>query len=172
MITLITDRLTLRPLRDDDAAAMHIAMSDVDLMTWWSSAPHKSVQETQDYVSVNANGDHYLTWAITHENDQALGWVVLAEHRQGVKEIGYILRRSHHGRGIAREAIHRVIKHGFDDLYLRKVIADVDPDNIASNKLLSSMGFQKEGYMRQEWETHLGVRDSIMWGLLKNEYKP
>ncbi len=161
----------MRPLRNDDAKAMHIAMSDVDLMTWWSSAPHKTVKATEDYVKINANAERYMTWAITHENDEALGWVVFVNHREKVREIGYILRRSHWGRGIAREAVRRVIEHGFDDLGLRKIIADTDPDNQASNKLLIDMGFEKEGYLRGEWETHLGVRDSILWGLLKNEYK-
>lgn len=168
--TLKSERLILRPLRSDDAAAMHIAMSDVDLMSWWSSAPHTSLEQTQDYVNINAAGDQYMTWAITHDNDEALGWVVFVEHRDAVKELGYILRRSHWGKGIAREAVRRVIRHGFDDLGLRKIIADTDPENMPSNALLQQLGFQKEGYLRSEWKTHLGVRDSILWGLLEDEY--
>lgn len=169
--TLRTERLVLRPLRADDAGAMHIAMSDVQLMTWWSSAPHKTLQETADYVAINADPKRYMTWAITLDNDEALGWVVMIDRREKVSEIGYILRRSHWGKGIAREAVSCVIEHGWDALGLRKIIADTDPDNEASNKLLKDMGFEKEGYLRSEWETHLGVRDSILWGLLKAEYK-
>lgn len=185
--TLYSDRLLLRPLRIDDARAMHVAMSDKELMTWWSSRPHVNVDETRDYVTINATSDNYMTWAITMnigpngekyegaqsdeaQSDEALGWVVFVNHREGVKEIGYILRRSHQGRGIAREAVRRVIEHGLDDLDLRKIIADTDPDNLASNDLLIDMGFQKEGYLREEWHTHLGVRDSILWGMLKSEY--
>jgi len=167
---LNTERLILRSLRDDDAAAMHIAMSDVDLMQYWSSAPHSKVEQTQAYVKINANEDQYKTWAITKDNDEALGWVVLVDRRENVKEIGYILRRSHWGYGYASEAVKTVIEYGFDHLNLRKIIADTDPDNIASNRLLEGFRFQKEGYLRSEWETHLGVRDSILWGLLKEEY--
>ena len=169
--TLRSERLILRPLRADDAPAMHIAMSDEDLMTWWSSAPHKEYQETADYVAINADPERYMTWAITMADDEALGWVVFINRREKVNEIGYILRRSHWGKGIAREAVTRVIDHGFDDLGLRKILADTDPDNESSNKLLIDMGFEKEGYLRSEWETHLGVRDSILWGLLKDDYK-
>lgn len=182
--TLKSERLILRPLRIDDAAAMHIAMSDVELMTWWSSAPHKNVNETRDYITINATADQYMTWAITMNEvqadeaqvdeaqvDEALGWVVFVHHRDSVKEIGYILRRSHHGMGIAREAVRLVIEHGLDDLGLRKIIADTDPDNQSSNNLLMDMGFQKEGYLREEWHTHLGVRDSILWGMLTGEYR-
>jgi len=167
---LKTDRLTLRPLVMTDAAALHVAFVDKDLMTWWSSAPHNELNETEAYLEVNVHEDRYMTWAITYENDEALGWVVLLDHRSRVKEIGYILRRSHWGKGIAYEAVSRIIKYGFEDLELRRIIADTDPDNTASNSLLKNMGFQKEGYLREEWETHLGVRDSIMWGLLKRDW--
>lgn len=169
--SLRTKRLLLRPLRINDARAMHIAMSDEQVMTWWSSAPHRTLQETIDYVAINADPERYMTWAITMGNDEALGWVVFINRREKVNEIGYILHRSHWGKGIAREAVSHVIKHGFDDLGLRKIIADTDPDNAASNNLLKDLGFEKEGYLRSEWETHLGVRDSILWGLIKDDYK-
>ena len=73
---LKTARLILRPLRSDDAQALHNAFSDKELMTFWSSGPHENVEETRAYVSVNANDERYNTWAITLKNDEALGWVV------------------------------------------------------------------------------------------------
>lgn len=52
----------------------------------------------------------------------------------------------------------------------RRVFADTDPDNAASNALLATLGFQREGYLRAEWETHIGVRDTVLWGLLADEW--
>ena len=52
----------------------------------------------------------------------------------------------------------------------RRVFADTDPDNTASNALLESLGFQREGRLRAEWETHIGVRGTILWGLLATEW--
>ncbi len=56
------------------------------------------------------------------------------------------------------------------NLSARRVMADTDPDNIGSIKLLEKLGFQREGYLREEWETHIGVRDSLIFGLLRNEW--
>ncbi len=168
---LETERLVLRPLREDDAEAMHHFFSDDEAMRWWSSGPHRTLAETQDYVRANATEDKYRTWAITEDGGEALGWVCLIAGRKDVVEIGYNLRRSHWRKGYVGEAVRRIIAHGFADLGLRRITADTDPDNAGSNALLEKLGFQREGYLREEWETHIGVRDSIIWGLLKRDWR-
>ncbi len=170
---LSTKRLRLRPLQVDDADALHPAFADEDLLQWWSSGPHKTVAETRDYVAQNCEGTRWQTWAITTiQEDVALGWVVLirSEDRPNVREIGYILNRAVWGKGIAREAVSRTIQYGFEELDLRRIYADVDPDNLASIKLLKILGFQQEAHLRQEWETHIGIRDSLIFGLLRDDW--
>ncbi len=171
---LLTERLRLRPLRVDDADALHPAFANEDLMRWWSSGPHKSVAETREYVAQNCEGEPWQTWAITRiQDDTALGWVVLihSEDRPNVREIGYILNRSAWGAGIAREAVDRVIRYGFEELGLRRIYADVDPENMSSIKLLNVLGFQQEALLRQEAETHIGIRDSLIFGLLQDDWQ-
>jgi len=169
--TLTTARLVLRQLREDDAAALFPVLSDPEVMTWWSSGPHASLAETADYVKGNAaEGQGYDCWAITAGDDVALGWVILIDGKPDVKEVGYILHRDHWGNGIAREAVSRVIDHGFDDLKLRRIFADTDPENAGSISLIQRLGFQYEGRLRGEWETHIGVRDSLIFGLLQDEW--
>lgn len=169
---LITERLRLRPMTVDDAEAMFPTLSDAELMTWWSSAPHTSVEETRAYFEPRVDRDGWRCWAITQSsNDTAIGWVAAGEKRQGgVSEIGYILARAHWGTGIAREAVSAVIDRLFAEGQ-RRVFADTDPDNTASIALLERLGFQREGLLRAEWETHIGVRDSVILGLLKHEWR-
>ena len=169
--TLTTARLVLRQLREDDAAALFSVLSDPDVMTWWSSGPPASLTETADYVKGNAaEGQGFDCWAITAGDDIALGWVILIDGKPDVKEIGYILRRDRWGQGIACEAVSRVIDHGFVDLNLRRIFADTDPENAGSISLIERLGFQYEGRLRGEWETHIGVRDSLIFGLLQDEW--
>ncbi|MBA3940553.1 MAG: GNAT family N-acetyltransferase [Sphingopyxis sp.] len=171
--TLTTARLVLRQLCEADAPALFPVLSDPQVMRWWSSGAHTTLAETVDHVRTNAvpDGEH-ICWAITAGDDVALGWVILMDGKPGVKEIGYILRRDLWSRGIAREAAARVIDHGFGDLGLRRIFADTDPDNAASIALLERLGFQREGRLRGEWETHIGVRDSLIFGLLRDEWSP
>ena len=171
MPVLESERLVLRPLTLDDAEAMHEFFSDKEAMRYWSSGPHHLLGETRNYVRGNVEGENYLTWAVTEDGGEAFGWVTFVDVRAGVKEIGYNLRRSQWGKGYGSEAVARLVEHGFADLGLRRITADTDPDNAASNALLEKLGFQREGYLREEWETHIGVRDSVVWGLLKRDWE-
>lgn len=165
-----TDRLILRAIRAGDAASLHIALSDEALMTWWSSGPHTDLSESEVYVAINARQENgYRCWAITAQDDLALGWVILIEKRPGVQELGYILRRDYWGRGYAFEATAAVVDYAFDVLDTRRIFADADPDNAASIALLERLHFVAEGRLREEWETHIGVRDSFVFGLLRSD---
>lgn len=165
-----TDRLVLRAIRADDAKSLHIALSDEAVMTWWSSGPRTDLSESEAYVAINARQENgYRCWAITEQDDLALGWVILIEKRPGVQELGYILRRDFWGRGYAMEATSAVINYGFDVLDARRIFADTDPDNTASIALLERLSFVAEGRLREEWETHIGVRDSFVFGLLRRD---
>ncbi len=167
---LHTKRLELRPLRASDAESLHDAFSDEKLMAYWSSEPHKDLVETERYITGNMTAK-YPTWAIAIGEGPAIGWVVLIPHRDGVREIGYILRRDAWGKGYASEAVTRIIDYGFRELGLRRIFADVDPDNAASIVLLEKLGFVREGLLRAEWETHIGVRDSYIYGLLAADWQ-
>ena len=167
-------RLVLRLLSPDDAEALHPTFADEALMTWWSSAAHADVAETRAYLAQEGRADamQWRGWAIVERNagDDAIGFVSTGERRAGVSEIGYMLARSHWGRGIAAEAVGRVIEHLFVDEGHRRIFADTDPENLYSRALLEKLGFEQEGLLRAEWETHIGVRDSVIYGLLKDQW--
>lgn len=170
MPVLTSGRLVLRQVRLDDAEALFSVLSDVELMTWWSSGPHRSVEQTRAYLEPAARGE-WRSWAITRAGeDVALGWVNAHERRENVSEIGYILARSAWGQGIAREAVTMLLDQLLVTEGQRRAFADADPENVASIGLLTSMGFQQEGHLRAEWETHIGVRDSLIFGLLRDEW--
>lgn len=170
MPVLKSERLVLRQIRTDDAEALFEVLSDEDLMTWWSSGPHRSVEETHAYLEPAAAGE-WRSWAITRAGDDtALGWVNAHDRRENVCELGYILARSCWGQGVAREAVAMVLDQLLITEGQRRVFADADPENLHSISLLTSMGFVQEGHLRAEWETHIGVRDSLIFGLLKDEW--
>ena len=170
---ILTERLRLRERAPGDAASLFPTLSDAELMTWWSRAPFTSVEEVRESFMPEGGWSGWRAWAITRQgDDRAIGYVAAGEKRQGaVCEIGYVLERAAWGSGIAHEAVSALIGYLFASGQ-RRVFADTDPDNTASNGLLTRLGFTLEGRLRGEWETHIGVRDSLIWGLLAEEWKP
>lgn len=169
--TLKTDRLVLRPLVPEDARDAHRFLSDSQVMRYWSSGPHVDIAETGLYIIGNCTGGTHESWAITERGGPVMGWVNLCERRPRVYEMGYILSADQWRRGFAREAVSAGLDHIFGEIGARRVFADCDPENTASIRLVESLGFIHEGHLRAEWETHVGIRDSLIFGLLAEEWK-
>ena len=91
-----------------------------------------------------------------------MGRVGLFAVRAGVGEIGIIMRREATGRGLASKAVQLVDGYGFDKLGLHRIAADIDPDNTSSISLFLRAGFQREGLLRGNWKTHIGIRDTVI----------
>lgn len=166
-----TKRLVLRELRVEDAAALHSMYSDVDANYYGSHPATVTLDETRAQMEKRVADTAWRGWAITLKGDDtAIGNVACYEKRQGkVTEIGYMLSRPFWGRGIATEAVAAMIDLLFAEGQ-RRVVADTDPDNAASIAVCQRLGFTLEATLRAEWETHIGVRDSLIWGLLADEW--
>lgn len=171
MPRLETDRLVLRPLELDDAEALFPALSDPANMRYWSSGPLTDPTDARRYLRWNVEGDGVQCWAYARSDSpgDALGWVILMDRREGTAEIGYMSRPDAQGSGLAREAVRRICAYGLQELGLRRLYADTDPDNSGSIRLLEAVGFQCEGRLRDAWETHIGVRDSLIYGMTRND---
>ncbi|WCM28160.1 GNAT family N-acetyltransferase [Sphingomonas sp. QA11] len=170
--SFVSERLAMRPQRLEDAEALHEGYRDEALMRYWSSAPHANLAETSDYLAKGIEDTDWRGWVITlRESGEVIGTLAAMPHREGVTEVGYLLLRRFWGHGYAREAVARLLDLLLREEGDRRVMADADPENDASNALLKDLGFTLEGRLRGEWETHIGVRDSLIWGLLAEEWK-
>lgn len=67
-------------------------------------------------------------------------------------EVGYFLKPSAWGKGIATEACRRVIRFAFEKSSLREVVATFDPANSASRNVLLKAGFTDRGTRRSYGE--------------------
>ncbi len=141
-------------------------------MRFWSHPPHTAFEESRAKMASILDADGWRMWVVTRAGDDtAIGTVNTHARRAGVAEIGYGFVPTSWGGGLAREAVAAMIDRLIRDEGHRRVFADTDPDNVASNRLLERLGFRPEGRLREEWETHLGVRDALIWGLLADEWR-
>lgn len=120
----------LRAPRPDDGERLHQLLRDP---TGWFEA----------CVAFLAAGDR-IDWVVTtRRDDDAIGTCTLyaVDTRLRRAEIGYALRADHRGRGLATDAVARVIAWAGGTLGLERIEAEVDEDNEASRRLLRRLGF-------------------------------
>ena len=70
--------------------------------------------------------------------------------KSSVSEIGYWMSESMRGKSIASTAVRMLTDYGFATIGFKRVEAMVDVENMASTKLLTSAGYQREGLLRKK----------------------
>lgn len=85
--------------------------------------------------------------------------------------LGYWLSQDCQGKGYATLACNAIIKYAFEDLKLHRVEVEVAMNNDPSINLLKRLGFTQEGLRRSSLFGANGYMDSIIFGLLRNEYQ-
>lgn len=176
MINIKTERLLLRPVEENDAAALYAIYSDPETMRYWSSPPWQDMAQAVAHVAMTRAGYQdgtLFTMGITlPETGELIGVCRLHQfNRQNRRcEMGYILSRAHWGKGYMREAIAATISHGFPAFDLHRIEADVDPRNTASAALLQRLHFVHEGHLRQRWIVDGEICDTDFFGLLRSDW--
>ena len=158
---IVTPRLTLRSARPDDLEAMHAVLSDPRATRWWSTPPHETLNETRVWLdSMIANGPDQPDFVIERD-----GMVIGKAGFWKLPEVGYILHPDHWGQGVASEAVGAAIDHVFPTLALDELVADVDPGNAASIRLLERLGFVRTGSAKATIEVGGVWMDSLYYSL-------
>jgi RimJ/RimL family protein N-acetyltransferase len=154
-----TPRLLLRPMMAYDAPALHAMLSDAETMRYWSSLPHATLAESEEWVAQGVDtmvrGDGH-DFVVLHDN-RVIGRVAFWMGN----ELGFLFDRGIWGRGFAGEAVTALIDYGFAALRFTRVRADVDPRNARSLRLLERLGFQRTGFAAQTFKLGETWVDSV-----------
>jgi len=97
------------------------------------------------------SGRAYPFHIIRDQPEALIGACNLTHIERGAAQsarLGYWIGQDFTRNGYARAAVDAVARFAFDKLGLHRVEAAVQPENIASIKVLEAVGFQKEGLAR------------------------
>lgn len=164
---IVTDRLVLRPARMDDLHALHAVFTRPEAMTWWSSPPHETLEQTREWLeSMIAHQHSGLDFLIEHD-----GQVIGKAGFWRAPEIGYILHPGYWGQGLGREAVVAVLDRLFAVSDHDEATADVDPDNAASIRLLEGLGFRRTGFAERTWNVGGEWKNSYFYAISRGEWQ-
>ncbi len=173
-LPLKTRRLEIREFESGDLRAVHACTSDPVVARWFSWGPNTE-SETRDFLervvraaTLPARESYVL--AVVFPEHGLIGCCFLDRRREREFELGYYLRRDHWNQGIATEAVEAVVPFAFRELGAHRIFARVDPENLASARVLERVGFRLEGHFRRDRLIKGEWRDSLVYVLLAEEW--
>ncbi|MEU7475566.1 GNAT family protein [Lentzea sp. NPDC042327] len=174
-----TDRLLLRPFTpadlDDYAAYRTDPEVNRYLLTVVTDRAGTSELLARKAAQTELTGDGQGLSLAVHwpEAGRVVGDVVLKwlseEHRQG--EIGYVFNPEFQGRGLAGEAAGALLRFGFEELGLHRVIARAAPGNEASWRVMERLGMRREAHYRQNRVVKGEWADLYTYAVLAQEWR-
>lgn len=164
-----TERLLLCAAVPSDAEALHKCFSDPETMKYWSTLPHTTMAQTEEWLhTMIANPQNGVLDFIIVENATTtpIGQIGIWSGN----EIGFVIASSHWRRGLVSEALERVLPYFFAVGGMDTITADVDPRNEASIGILGKFGFVET--RRREGTFELGGvwMDSVDFALRREDF--
>jgi RimJ/RimL family protein N-acetyltransferase len=164
----------LRDFRLDDAEAVHRWFNDervtADLV---GSRDSFALDDARSWVERAMDTSRDRKWAITIDGaDDAVGFVALfgLDRETGPELAVLVGDPAAWGKGVAREAERQACIHAFDDYSAHRIHAEIPATNKAAQKVVTFLGFQREGVMRKAILREDGPVDNEVWGLLPEDF--
>jgi [ribosomal protein S5]-alanine N-acetyltransferase len=148
-VTLTTERLTLRPVRVEDAEPMAALLGpDLEGVRMTARIPdHCTVEDIREWIGKITGADE-RAFAITETaSGTVMGSVGYAKATDG-QAIGYWIGRPFRGRGYASEAAAAVLAH-MREQGIGEIFATALPINTASARILIKLGFRCIGQVER-----------------------
>jgi RimJ/RimL family protein N-acetyltransferase len=148
--TLTTDRLTLRPFRDDDLDAYAQMCADPEVMRYIGEGKTMSRAETWRLIAFYVGHWQLRGFGLWALEERASGRFVGEAGLQQPEgwpgfELGWTLARTSWGKGYATEAAREALRYAFEVLDRDHVISLIHPANHPSIRLAERLGERLEG---------------------------
>jgi RimJ/RimL family protein N-acetyltransferase len=176
---LRTERLLLRPFREDDLEALYAMQSREDVtryLYWGPRTPDEArhmLERLMRMTAIDDDSGALRLAALLPDSGVLIGDFSLQhvsrEHKQG--EIGFIVHPDHHGQGYATEAAKVLLRLGFEELGLHRIVGRCDARNAASARLMERLGMRREAHLRENEFVKGEWCDELIYAILASEWE-
>jgi ribosomal-protein-alanine N-acetyltransferase len=179
LLTLETDRLTLRPYNQMDAEAIYQVVGRREIAETTVNIPHPYPRGTVDwwinFINENIKNDRAYEFGIflkqrPHAYIGNCGLPNLSKQHNHA-EIAYFISPDYWNQGYAAEAAARIVEFGFKELQLERIHGRCMTKNIGSRRVMEKAGLKYEGLARHEilkWDIY---EDVWNFGLIREEWQ-
>ena len=177
-VQFTNERLIVRPYREEDVSRLYEAVREsIAEISPWLSWGHQdySIEESREFISSRvqaAQSDEWYSFGIFEKDtERFLGGVGLnfinRVHQTG--NLGYWVRTTETGRGIATEAARMMARFAFEQVGLHRVEILAAIANIPSQRVAIKTGAVREGVLRNRLLIRDVSHDAMLFSLIPGD---
>lgn len=176
---LTTERLLLRPFGDVDLDALYGMQSRPDIVRYldWGPMSREAakalLERIEPMTAIDDRSDALRLAAVLPGSEELIGdfslWCERGNRLQA--EIGFVLHPDFHGHGYAAEAAGTLVRLGFEELGLHRIIGRCDARNSASAHLMERLGMRQEAHFREAELIKGEWCDELEYAILAAEWR-
>lgn len=144
-VELWTEQMTLRRYRPEDAESLYQRLGTDPAMAQYSGwNPYATLETAQETVSRFIAGydeEHFYSWVMDID-DIVVGTIGAYDYRDDHIEVGFSVVQGWQGRGLATEALKKVLEYLTENEGIPCVTAWCASENIGSGRVLEKAGMR------------------------------
>lgn len=176
-VAIETERLILRKFTVDDVdAAFRNWTSDENVTEFLRWPTHATIRITEnvlnDWIAGYENLDFYQ-WAIVLKViNEPIGTISVVDMDRITEKvhIGYCIGSKWWHCGFTSEALSAIISFFFEQVGVKRLESQHDPDNPNSGSVMKKCGMICEGTLRKADWNNRGIVDACIYSMLASEY--
>jgi len=170
--------IMVRQLRADDVRPLYeAARESIPKVSVWLPWCHENyaIEETEEFIAARARADEewYSFGIFDKDSGRFLGGVGLNFFNRvhQMANLGYWVRSSAVGRGVATRATRLVARLGFAQLGLQRIEIIAAVNNLASQRVAEKAGAVREGLARKRLLVRGELQDAFVFSLVAEDLK-
>jgi ribosomal-protein-alanine N-acetyltransferase len=166
------ETVSLRTIEEEDLEFLQRVVNKPEIRrAIGASGPVNGPQE-EEFFEETVSEDGSVDLLVTVDGERVgIAGLIFGEGDVTSAELGYWLAPDHHGQGYGSEAAALLVEYGFEQRACHRIQAHVFGFNDASQALLESVGFTREGTRREAHFTDGEYGDVHIYGLLAEEWR-
>ncbi|MDU1411865.1 MAG: GNAT family N-acetyltransferase [Clostridium sp.] len=180
-ININTENLIIKPYCIDDIDDLYKIYSDEKVVQYIPEGvmSYKWVKDLiiwmVEYCYEKNTPENIIKFGVSimdKKSNRVIGWCGLGsvDCNPDDVEIFYGLSSEYWGRGLATEAANAMLNYGFNTIGIKRIVALVKPDNIASKKVIDKIGMNFEKILKVDDLNYSGYDGELYYSMTQDEY--
>jgi len=155
----------------DEGEFIDVSRTSKTFLSPWIDAVVDS-DEFADKCARQKNDDYAALLVCLSADDRIIGNINISQIARGnfcSAYLGYRISPEFAGKGLMRMALTQLVQTALGPYALHRLEANIQPENIASKKLVEKVGFKKEGYSANYLKVMGEWRDHERWAITADD---